>query len=416
MDIVRTGVARRKWIRRAVYSLIGATALAAATLGLSRLKPAEPVIDRSSQIIDTVQRGLMVRNVHGSGSLVPEESLWVAAPADALVEKPPLQPGIAVKPETVLVELNNPQLEVEAVTAKSAAKSAEAQLISDRAKLQNEQLTLEATIAKEEADEREALLQKAVDDELFREQLISERELTLAESKVEEQKKLIEIDKRQLQIKKDSLNSQLAVQEAAIEQAKALFELKQKQVEALKIRAGIEGVLEQVKVEVGQRVTAGTVLAKVTNTRRLKAALKIPETEARDLAFGQKAQIDTRNSILRGHIVRIDPGSQEGTVTVDVALDDTLPREARPDLSVDGTIEIERLENVLFVGRPAYGQADSTITLFKVLPNGTASRTPVKLGRTSVTTVEIVGGLNARDQVILSDTREWDSYEHIRVR
>jgi HlyD family secretion protein len=275
---------------------------------------------------------------------------------------------------------------------------------------------MQASLAKEEADYNEAVLQLEVSDQLFKDDLIPEKQLKLAKARVQNLEMLIGIDKQRLESQKKSSEAQLAVQEAALERAKAEFVLKQWQVDALKVKAGLAGVLEQVKVEVGQRIAAGSVLAKVSNPRKLKAALKIPETQARDVVLGQKAVVDTRNSLLDGHVVRINPASESGSVTVDVTLETALPREARPDLSVDGTIELERLENVLYVGRPVYGQSDSTVSLFKLLDPSTAVRIPVKFGRNSVNTIEIINGLDVGDQVILSDTHEWDGYERLRVR
>jgi HlyD family secretion protein len=260
-------------------------------------------------------------------------------------------------------------------------------------------------------------LQLQVDEQLFKDDLIAQRNLNLSRAKVENLEQLIRIDKERLDASRASEEAQLAVANAKVEQTKAEAELKRRQVDSLKVKADVEGVLEQVKAEVGQHISAGTILAKVTNPKKLKAALKIPETQARDIVFGQKATIDTRSTILSGRVVRIDPASEEGNVTVDVAIDDPLPRESHPDLSVDGTIELERLENVLYVGRPVYGQADSTVSLFKTIESSTAAlRIPVKLGRISVSTVEIREGLNEGDEVILSDTHEWDSTERIRLR
>ena len=416
MDVERTGVTRRRWIRRTLYALLAVAVLTGTTVGLSRLKPAEPAAERSSLIIDSVKRGLMLRQVRGPGKLVPEEILWIPTPTDARVQNVPWQPGVAVKPDTVLVELSNPELVLATTNAEWGAKSAEAELISQEAKLNNQTLEMEATIAKEEADHHEAELQLEVDQRLFKDDLIAERNLNLSKARVANLAKLISIDQKRIKSHRDSLKAQLAVQEAKVEQAKAEYELKKRQLDSLKVRAGLEGVLEQVKVEVGQRVIAGTVLAKVTNPHKLKAVLKIPETQARDITQGQKAMVDTRNTVVAGRVVRIDPAAESGTVTVDVTLDGAMPREARPDLSVDGTIELERLEDVLYLTRPSYSQPDSAGSLFRVNGDGSAVRTPVKFGRGSVMTIEVVSGLSVDDQVIVSDTREWDAYQRIRVR
>jgi HlyD family secretion protein len=417
MDIARPNATRRRIIRRTVYSSIAIIVIAAATLGVSRLKPADPTAERSTLVFGTVKRGLMLREVHGMGKFVPEETLWIPAPVEARVERVMLLPGTMVKPETVLVELSNHDLLLAAVNAEWTAKSAEAELISQKARLRNDDLQMQSSVAREEADYNEAKLQLQVDEQLFKDDLIAQRNLNLSRAKVENLEELIRIDKERLDASRASEEAQLAVANAKVEQTKAEAELKRRQVDSLKVKADVEGVLEQVKAEVGQHISAGTILAKVTNPKKLKAALKIPETQARDIVFGQKATIDTRSTILSGRVVRIDPASEEGNVTVDVAIDDPLPRESHPDLSVDGTIELERLENVLYVGRPVYGQADSTVSLFKTIESSTAAlRIPVKLGRISVSTVEIREGLNEGDEVILSDTHEWDSTERIRLR
>ncbi len=380
MDVERKGATRRRWIRRTLYAVLVVVVLAGTTVGLSRLKPAEPTAERSSLIIDSVKRGLMLRQVRGPGKLVPEEILWIPTPTDARVQSVPWQPGVAVKPDTVLVELTNPELVLATTNAEWGAKSAEAELISQEAKLNNQALEMESAIAKEEADHHEAELQLEVDQRLFKDDLIAERNLNLSKARVINLAKLVSIDQKRLKSHQASLKAQLAVQQAKVEQAKAEYELKKRQLDSLKVRAGLEGVLEQVKVEVGQRVTAGTVLAKVTNPHKLKAVLKIPETQARDITQGQKAIVDT------------------------------------PDLSVDGTIELERLEDVLYVTRPSYGQPESTASLFKLTGDGGAVRIPVKFGRGSVMTIEVISGLSIDDQVIVSDTREWDAYQRIRVR
>ena len=391
--------------------------VAGATLGLSRLQPAAPSIDRSSHLFDKVKRGLMLREVRGPGKLVPEEILWITVGTEGRVEKLPLLPGVLVKPETVLVELSNPELVQDALEADGKAKSAAAKLRSERARLDNEKLAMEAAVAKLKAEYNEAVLQCEVDEQLFRDELIAERNVKLSRAKADELAKLIDIDERRLKIFDQSIGAQLATQESEVEQAESLAKLKKRQVDALKVRAGVEGVLEQVKVEMGQHVVAGIALAKVTNPKKLKAQLKVPETQARDVLIGQKAWIDTRNTVVPGKVVRVDPASEQGAVAVDVAFDGPLPREARPDLGVDGTVELERLEDAVFVTRPVYSQAETTASLFRVdAATGYATRVQVKFGRSSVNTIEVLGGLKVGDEVILSDTREWDAFDRLRVR
>ena len=417
MDIVRPHANRRRWMRRIGYTTVAVLVVAAATLGLSRLQPAAPSVERTSLVLDKVRQGLMLREVRGPGKLVPEEILWITVGTQGRVEKLPLLPGVLVKPDTVLVELSNPELVQEALEAAGKASAAEAKVRSEQARLQNELLTMEAAVARLKADHNEAVVQCEVDEQLFRDDLIAERNIKLSRTKVTQLGKLIDIDERRLKIFADSIDAQLATAESDLHQAKALAALKRQQVEALKVRAGVEGVLEQVKVELGQHVTAGISLAKVTNPRRLKAQLKVPETQARDVLIGQRAWIDTRNTVVPGKVVRVDPASEQGSVAVDVAFDAAPPREARPDLGIDGTVELERLENAVFVNRPVYSQAEATASLFRVDPaTGHAARVQVKFGRSSVNTIEVLEGLAVGDEVILSDTREWDAFDRIRVK
>jgi HlyD family secretion protein len=417
MDIPRPHANRRRWMRRIGYTTVAALAVTAATLGLSRLQPAAPSVERSTLVLDKVKRGLMLRQVRGPGKLVPEEILWITVGTQGRVDKLPLLPGVLVKPDTVLVELSNPELVQEALEAAGKASAAAAKVRSEQARLQNELLTMEAGVAKLKADHNEAIVQCEVDEQLFRDELIAERNIKLSRTKVTELGKLIDIDERRLKIFRDSIDAQLATAESEQRQAEALATLKRQQVEALKVRAGVEGVLEQVKVELGQHVVAGISLAKVTNPRKLKAQLKVPETQARDVLIGQRAWIDTRNTVAAGKVVRVDPASEGGAVAVDVAFDGPLPREARPDLGVDGTVELERLEDAVFVNRPVYSQGESTASLFRVDPaTGHATRVQVKFGRSSVNTIEVLEGLSVGDEVILSDTREWDAVDRLRVK
>ena len=417
MDIPRANVARRRNVRRAFLALIALAVIALVTVYLSRLEPAAPAVDRATVWLDTVKRGPMLREVRGTGSLVPEVIWWIPAATAGRVERVLVLPGTTVEAETVLLELSNAELELDAVDAEWRLKSAQAELEALEVNLRNELLSLQASVARIGADYQEARLLQAVNQELYDDGLISERNLELSKVRVEELAKLNEIEQKRLDISQASQDARLAAQRARGEQARALFELKKRQVDALRVRAGTVGVLEQMPVEVGQRVTPGTVLAKVTDVTTLKAVVRIPETQARDVLPGQTASIDTRNGIVPGQVARIDPAVQEGTVAVDVALIGELPKGARPDLTVVGTIEIERLDDILYVGRPVFGQAHSTVGLFKLATDEhTALRVQVELGRSSVNTIEIIRGLEVDDQVILSDMSRWDTFDRIRLR
>jgi HlyD family secretion protein len=417
MDIPRPTAARRRRLRRVIAVVVAVAAVAGITWGLSRLEPAAPTVERSSVWLDTVKRGEMLRQVRGTGSLVPEVIWWIPAVTAGRVERILVLPGAQVQADTVLLELSNPELELDAVDAEWQMKSAEAELAALEVTLRNELLALQASVARLEADYHEAALQEEVDQELHGNGLISEQRLKLSEARVQELAKLNEIEQQRLETWDASEEARLAAQRARIEQARALHELKRAQVDSLRVRAGTEGVLEQLPVEVGQRVARDATLAKVTDVRTLKAVVRIPETQARDVQPGQLASIDTHNGVISGRVVRIDPAVQEGTVAVDVALEGELPRGARPDLTVIGTIELERLTDVLYVGRPVYGQAHSTVGLFKLLANGeTAIRVQVELGRSSVNTVEIVRGLEVGDEIVLSDMSRWDQFDRVRVR
>lgn len=414
MDIPRKTSYGR--LRRALYALIGAGVIALITVGVSRLKPAAPSVDRATVWVDTVKRGPMLRQVRGLGTLVPEEIRWIPAITEGRVERRLVQPGAAVKADTVLLELSNPELEQAALEAEMQLKAAEAEYTNLRVQLESQLLTQRAQAATVQADYHQAKLQAETNEELAKNHLISDLTLKLSKVRAEELATRHEIEQKRLAISSESVKAQLAVQQARVEQLRALFQLRRSQVEALRVRAGVAGVLQQVLVEVGQQVTPGTNLARVADPTRLKAEIRIAETQAKDIQIGQKASIDTRNGVVPGHVIRIDPAVQNGTVTVDVALDGPLPKGARPDLSVDGTIEIERLDDVIYVGRPAFGQERSTVGLFKLINGGKeAVRVQVKLGRSSVNTIEILEGLQPGDQVILSDMSAWDAFDRIRL-
>jgi HlyD family secretion protein len=415
-DIQRKDFARKRRIKRILYSVVGLVAIAAVTYGLSRLEPASPTVEMGTVFPDTVKRGPMMRSVRGLGTLVPESIIFIPAKREGRVVKRLLLPGSEVQADTILLEMSSPQLEQEVFNVETQLKADRADLEAIRVRLETERLDQESVKAQVESDYEQAKAQLQADEQLAKAGLLDQ--LTLAKSRVTAQQLGIrlKLEGERLDIREKSVEAQLATQRAKIEQSQALYDLRKQEFDDLKVRAGISGVLQQLEVEVGQLVTAGTVLARVSDPRRLKAALRIPETQVRDVQFGQHAEIDTRNGIIPGTVMRIDPASTEGTVTVDVQLDGDLPRGARPDLSVDGTIELERLDNVLYVGRPVYGQPESTISLFKIQPGGEyALRTQVELGKGSVNYFEIRNGLQEGDQVILSDMSAWDNYDRIRL-
>jgi HlyD family secretion protein len=417
MDIARPSNVRKKRIRQAIYAVVGLLVVVLVSVGLSRLKPAAPTVERAVIWPDTVKRGELIRQVRGLGTLTPEDIRWIPATTQGRVEKILLRPGTQVKPDNVILELTNPQLEQQLLDAELKLAAAQAGLENLKVELQNDLLQTRATAAGIEADFNKARMQAQMNEALARDQLVSD--LVLKQSNIEADQLGIrnQIAKEQLESKAESMRAQLAVQQSAVDQARAVLQLTRQQRDELKVRAGLEGMLQLVPVEVGQQVAPGTNLARVANPSRLKAEIKIAETQAKDIQLGQKAEIDTRNGIVEGRVARIDPSVQNGTRTVDVTLIGELPRGAVPDLSVDGTIELERLNDVLFTGRPAFGQEQSVVGLFKVTPDGTgAERVQVKLGKSSVNTVEVLSGLKVGEQVILSDMSAYDAYDRIRLR
>ncbi|HEU5181155.1 MAG TPA: HlyD family efflux transporter periplasmic adaptor subunit [Candidatus Polarisedimenticolia bacterium] len=402
---------RRIWIGAG-----GAVLVALVTFGLSRLEPAAPSIEKGTVWMDTVKRGPMLRQVRGSGTLVPEEIRWIPAVTEGRVERRVVLPGTAVKTDTVILELSNPELEVAATDAASELHAAEAEATNLKVQLESALLTQRAAAAGVQSDYRQAALQAQADDELAKNGLVADITQKLSRMRAEELKGRSEIEDSRLEMSARAAEAQLAVQQARVDRFRAAYKLRQDQLSALKVRAGVEGVLQLIPVEVGQRVQPGANLARVAEPGRLKAEVRIAETQARDIQIGQVASIDTRNGIIPGKVSRIDPSVQNGTVTVDVALEGALPKGARPDLTVDGTIELERLTDVLFVGRPAFGGEQSTVGLFKLEPGGSsASRVQVKMGRSSVNSVEILDGLKEGDQVILSDMSAWDAFDRVRL-
>jgi len=416
MDIPRPDQAKKKRVRRTLYAVGLVVLIPLITLGLSKLKPAAPTVERATVWVDAVKRGEMLRQVRGLGTLVPKEILWIPATTDGRVVRRFVLPGTPVKADTVILELANPELEQSALDAEWQLKAAEAQYHSLKAQLDSQLLDQRAAAATVHSDYAQATLNAEKDSELAQLGLGSDLNVKVSRAKAEALGTRDGIEKERLSVSAASAKAQLDTQKARVEQLRALNELKRSQLNSLRVRAGAEGVLQELSVEVGQRVTAGTILAKVVQPTRLKAQIKVPETQAKDVRIGQVASIDTHNGIVPGRVERIDPAVQNGTVTVDVALEGALPQGARPDLSVDGTIEIERLPDVLYVGRPVHGQPDSTVGLFKLTESGKeAVRVPVKLGRSSVSTIEVVEGLKVGDQVILSDMSAWDGFDRIKL-
>jgi HlyD family secretion protein len=416
MDIPRPDVAAKKRKRRIITIAAVALGVILATIGLSRLKPAVPTVERSSVWIDTVKRGPMVRQVRGLGTLVPEDIRWIPANTEGRVEKIIIWPGTHVEPDSVILELSSPELEQAAHDAELQATAAEAELTTLRATLQRGLLDQEATTAKANSDYEQAKMERQTNDQLAKNGLIAELQYKTSKVKEAELENRNGIERKRLQFAHDSIDPQVASKQAAVDQAKQLAKLKADQVEALHVRAAMSGVLQQLPVQIGQRMKVGDNLARVADPTKLKAQIKVAETQAKDIQIGQKAVIDTRNGVVDGHVTRVDPAVEQGTVTVETAIDGELPKGARPDLSVDGTIELERLNDVVYVGRPAFGQENNTVGVFKLVTGSNqAVRTPVKLGKSSVNTIEILNGLQPGDQVILSDTSAWDSHERIRL-
>jgi HlyD family secretion protein len=415
MDVPRVGIAAKKRKRRIIIIAAAALGLILATIAISRLKPAVPSIDRSTVWIDTVKRGPMTRQVRGLGTLVPEDIRWIAANTEGRVDKIKIWPGTPVEADSVILELTSPELEQAAHDAESKATAAEADLTGVRATLQRELLDQESKTTAAHAAYEQAKMERQTNDQLAKNGLIAVLDYKKSKIKEEECQKSDEIEQKRLAFAGDSIEPQVASKQAAVDQAKQLAKLKMDQVEALHLRAGMSGVLQQLPVQIGQRVKIGDNLARVADPTKLKAQVKIAETQAKDIQIKQSAVIDTRNGTVKGHVTRVDPAVEQGTVTVDVAFDEPLPKGARPDLSVDGTIELERLDNVVYVGRPAFGQENNTVGMFKLINGGEAVRTPVKLGKSSVNTIEILSGLQPGDQVILSDTSAWDGHERIRL-
>jgi HlyD family secretion protein len=418
MDIARPSVAGQRRRRQIIYAAVGIVLVALVTMGLSRLKPAAPTVERSTVWVDTVKRGSVLRQVRGLGTLVPMEGSIQFLPAitEGRVDKILELPGAQVKADTILLELSNPQLTQEALDAEWKLKAGEADYKNLEVALASQVLAQKSVAAQAQSEYSQAKMQADIDSELAKLGVISQLSMKVSNQKAEQLSTQTDIEKQRLVNSGEVLKAQLQAKQAEVEEFRAMAQLKQSQLDHLRVRAGIDGVLQEQTLKIGQFVTPGTTLAKVVQPQRLKAELKIAETQAKDIQIGQPASVDTHNGVIPGHVVRIDPSVVNGTVTVDVNLDAKLPQGARPDLSVDGTIDLEKMENVLYVGRPAFGQEQSTVGMFMLEPDGSnAVRAQVRLGRSSVNTVEILQGLKEGDQVILSDMSRWDSYDRVRL-
>jgi HlyD family secretion protein len=416
VDIARSPeVKRKKKIRRAIYGALTVLAIAAITIGVSRMRPAAPSVDRATVWVDTVKRGPFIRQVRGSGTLIPENIRWIPATTSGRVERIVLRPGAMVTPKTVILEMSNPDLQQSVMEAQLAYGSAQAAFENKKAELQSALLNQEAAVTTLESQYNQAVLTLEANEELYKDKLISEITLKQSRSLEKDLKNQLTVGRQRLEIAKAGLKSQLAPQESDVNQRKAALDLRARQLEDLKVKAGMQGVLQLVPVEVGAQVQAGANVARVADPSVLKAELRIAETQTKDIQIGQVAEVDTRNGVVPGKVARIDPASQNGTVGVDITLEGALPPGARPDLSVDGTVRLQKLDDVIFVGRPAFGQEESTITLFKLSPDGEAHRTKVVLGRSSVNAIEIREGLQPGDQVILSDMSSYDQFDRVKL-
>ena len=402
--------------KRLLYGGLAILGLALATLGLRSLKPAAPSVDRAAVWIDSVQRGPLLIEVRGPGTLVPERVRWISAVTAGRVEKRLAEPGQEVNPETELLELSNPDVQLEALESERQLTVAQGDRVNLRTALETTRLNQEGNVAAAKSAYLDAKRTAEASSDLAKKELISSMEASRAEDRVVELQTRYEVEQKRLEVMTDATDSQLRLQDAQVGRLRAVTEFQRERIRSMKVMAGAHGILQELPLEVGQWAQSGAVLARLVEPGRLKAVLRIPETQAKDLTLGQPAAIDTRNGIVKGAVARIDPAVQNGTVTVDIRLEGEMPRGARPDLSVDGTIQVERLDNVLHVGRPAYGQANSTVGLFKLSPDGReATRVSVRLGRTSVNTVEVLGGLQPSEKVIISDMSRWDGVDRVRV-
>jgi len=416
MDIQRPSQAKAKLRKRLLIGGVVVAALVGITVVLARLQPAVPNVDKSLVWVDTVKRGPMIRQVHGPGTLVPVDIRWIAARTQGRVERIVLLPGAIVEPESVIMVLSNPDVTQAALDTASQLRAGEAELSNLKVTVQRDVLQSESEAATAKAQYEQARLQAEVDEQLFKDGLVAELELKKSKVNAEQDETLNSIAQKRFAFAKDSVGPQLAVKDASVDQLRAQAKLKQAEADALNVRAGMRGILQVVPVEVGAQVQPGTNLCRVADPTRLKAEIQVAETQAKDVQIGQSAEIDTRNGVADGKVSRVAPSVQNGTVTVEVALSGELPKGARPDLSVDGVVELEHLDDVVYVGRPAFGQEHSTTGIFVLDSDGVyATRTQVQLGRSSVNTIEIVKGLQPGDRVILSDMSQWDSHERVKL-
>jgi multidrug efflux pump subunit AcrA (membrane-fusion protein) len=414
VDIPRAPAKRGR--KRLLYSVLAVAAIVLATLGLHGLKPAAPRVDRSAVYIDSVVRGPLVIEVRGPGTLVPEHIRYISAVTAGRVERRLAEAGQEVKAETVLLVLSNPDVQLEALESERQLTVTRADQVNLRADLASQRLNQEAQVAEAKSAYLDARRNAEAAESLAAKELIAANEASRARDRVQELETRYKVEQERLQVITQAADSQLALQQAQVDRLRDVNQFQRGRVRSMVVTAGANGTLQELPLEVGQWAQSGATLARIVEPGRLKAVLRIPETQAKDVTIGQPAAIDTRNGIARGKVMRIDPAVQNGTVTVDASLEGELPRGARPDLSVDGTIQVERLDNVLHLGRPAFGQTGGTVGLFKLTPDGKdAVRTTVRLGRTSVNSVEILGGLQAGDKVIISDMSRWDGVERVRV-
>jgi HlyD family secretion protein len=415
MDIKREGVAKKKRIRMAIYLVLIVAALGVGSWQLAKLKPAAPTVERATVWIDTVKRGPMVIDRRGLGALEPEDIIWIPAAFDGQVSKIVAHSGDDVKAGSTMLVLTNPDMELAANDFEWQVKQAEATLADLKVQLQSKLFDQQSVVASAQSDVGQAALQKEKEEQLGKMQLESELSVRLAVAKWEQAANKYKMEKQKLDIQQQSIDAQLGSAEVQVDKLRAAYTLKKKQVAELTIKAEINGRMQEMTLQVGQRVKPGDVLAKIAQPWKLKAELKIAETQAKDILLGQKAEIDTRNGIVPGHVSRIDASIVNGTRTVDVRLDGPLPAGAVPDLSVDGTVEIMRVADVVYVGRPVFGQENTQVSLFKLDEDGKgATRITVKLGRSSVTSIEVLDGLKVGDQVILSDMSAQDQNPRIR--
>lgn len=416
MDIQREGVAKKRIVRRVFYSLVVLAAVGIAGWRVMELKPAVPAVEASTILPDTVKRGNIIREVRGTGTLVPEDIVWIQAAFDSQVSRINVRSGGDVMPSTVIVQLSNPQMEADAVDYQWQTRQAEANLADLRVKLQSQAFDQQAMVATSQGELKQADINRDKEEQLFKAQLEPEVNLRLATAKWEQARSRHEMEQQKLGIMKQAAEAQLEAQNVQIEKLKATYRLKKNQVDDLMIRAGLRGKIQEMTLQVGQRVKPGDILAKVAQPGKLVARLRIPETQAKDITLGQAARIDTRNGVIAGHVSRIDASIVNGTREIDCKLDEALPAGAVPDLSVDGVVEIERMSNVLYVGRPVFAQSGGTSSLFRMDPdNKGAERVPVRFGRASVNTIEILDGLKEGDRIILSDMAAQEQYQRIRL-